>query len=58
MEMKPTKVTVSQLTRLRPCLPAQPGWHYYTPDGHCVGPFDTEREREADIAKHYVETRR
>lgn len=55
----PTKVAVSRaLTRLRPMPPEQPGWHYYTPDGHCIGPFNTQKEREDSIAAHYVEPRR
>ncbi len=45
---------VSKLLRLHGSEQYPAKW-YYTPDGHSVGPFKTDEEMEADIAKHYVE---
>lgn len=44
------RIRVTKLQRLQP-IPGtvQTGWHYYTPDGHRIGPFDSAEEREADL---------
>lgn len=48
------RIAVSKLHRMYP-TDAQSGYWYYTPDGHCVGPFDTLEEMECDIALYYKE---
>ena len=30
--------------------------YYYSPDGHAIGPFDSEEAMEADILAHFVES--
>ena len=32
-----------------------PGYFYYTPDGHCIGPYANAEIREQDVAKYYEE---
>lgn len=47
------KRTVGKLKRIGP--PLNDGWSYYTPDGHCIGPFAFEEERERAISERYIE---
>ena len=45
---------VVRLHRMNPSV-QQDGYWYYTPDGHVVGPFDSEEEREEELARYYKE---
>lgn len=47
-------IKVSKLLRLHG-TEDYPAKFYYTPDGHCVGPFDSEEEMEEEIARYYEE---
>lgn len=48
------RIAVRKLHRMYP-TETQRGYWYYTPDGHCVGPFGTREEMEDEIALYYKE---
>lgn len=48
------RIRVGKLTRIGP--PKNEGWFYYSPDGHLIGPFEYEEEREIAIKKYYKES--
>lgn len=49
-----TRIRVTKLHRMNPSS-SQQGYWYYSPDGHVVGPFSSQEEREEDLARHYKE---
>lgn len=52
--MTDTRIRVTKLHRMNPSS-SQQGYWYYSPDGHVVGPFDTEEEREGALERYYNE---
>lgn len=49
-----SKRKVCKLHRMNPSA-LQQGYWYFTPEAYCVGPFQTEKEREEQIAIMYEE---
>lgn len=48
------RLIVTKLHRMNPSK-RQAGWWYYSAEGYAQGPFDTEEEREKEIARLYKE---
>lgn len=48
------RIKVTTLHRMDPS-DRQGGYWYYSPDGHCIGPFDSALSRDEHLAQRYEE---